>query len=252
MLGKKNQVELPLDEAQPWERLIREPRRAYNAFALYRDAGPRRTLLDAYGRSREQDDDQEVRASDAAPEPVASLQDSGAVGLSVPSSWKKWKGEWRWDERADQFDKFNERRQRQLDDEVEVTRYRRRLEQKLELDDTNYKRLLTIYGHIDLILSTSAIGRIRNTTAAGGGVVRQTEIDNLKNLEVLSKRADIIEDRYFGDAINAPPGTEGNAPESAPVVGEFKWIREPNLSPDEPTPEPSPTAPSDLKSDSTT
>ncbi len=44
----KKQVDLKLDEAEPWEHGGGEPQRAYEAFVVFRDLGPTRNLHAAY------------------------------------------------------------------------------------------------------------------------------------------------------------------------------------------------------------
>ena len=47
-LGPEKQVEMSFDDEPIWHRGVRERGRAYRAFAVYRDLGPRRSLIAAY------------------------------------------------------------------------------------------------------------------------------------------------------------------------------------------------------------
>lgn len=79
-------------EWHPWDRLPGESARAYRAFCVYRDLGPKRSVL---------------KAIQAAGENVDSV-----------GRWETWCTQFRWVERAAAYDEWLDRQQREAREEV--------------------------------------------------------------------------------------------------------------------------------------
>jgi hypothetical protein len=95
-------IEATTGRGKPWERMRGESAKAYQAFALYRDAGPARSV-----------------------EKVQEALKAGGTPKSAGLLYR-WSGAWDWGERAQQWDDYADARARERDD-VERAEARKRL-----------------------------------------------------------------------------------------------------------------------------
>ncbi len=91
-----NRKPVPSDPAQPWERQPGEPDKAWLAFRIFRDIGPKRSYDETARRYY-------------APNEQAGEAHSGRKKSRAGSSIKRWAHEWNWNERAAAFDAYLDR-----------------------------------------------------------------------------------------------------------------------------------------------
>jgi len=85
--------------SQPWDQVSGESGPAYVAFKVFRDLGPERSLRKAYCIIAPQ---RAIRAQ----RPTKELKDDTRSGrISVPSQWRNWSRDHKWQERAKAYDK---------------------------------------------------------------------------------------------------------------------------------------------------
>jgi hypothetical protein len=91
-----NRKPVPSEPAQPWERQPGEPDKAWLAFRIFRDIGPKRSYDETARRYY-------------APNEDAGEEHSGRKKSRAGSSIKNWAHQWHWNERAAAFDAYLDR-----------------------------------------------------------------------------------------------------------------------------------------------
>jgi hypothetical protein len=155
----------------PWEQQTGESPQAYGAFRIYRDLGRGRSLREAYRRWR--------GAQAAAPISRRGLAPSGA--------WKRWRRRWRWEARAELFDRRTDRAQ--LAAAAELRRQERAREER---------RFALLWRGNELIdwLLEQPISSAFTTYSSFSREKRQT-VRGEKVLIKLTRFARLYEKRYF-------------------------------------------------------
>jgi hypothetical protein len=106
-----NRKPVPSEPTQPWERLPGEPDKAWLAFRIFRDIGPKRSYDETARRYY-------------APNEAAGEEHSGRKKSRAGSSIKRWAHQWSWNERAAAFDAYLDREEiaAQIEERREMAR----------------------------------------------------------------------------------------------------------------------------------
>ncbi len=123
-----NRKPVPSEAAQPWERLPGEPDKAWLAFRIFRDIGPKRSYDETARRYY-------------APNEAAGEAHSGRKKSRAGSSIKRWAHEWRWNERASAFDAHLDREAVAAQEEERRDMARRHVKQAKALQFKAIERL---------------------------------------------------------------------------------------------------------------
>lgn len=225
-----SQVELGFEEARSvWERMVRESSMLFAHFEAYRKLGPARTLIAVYREHLNGGPASKLRELPLIPRDDA---------VTVPSAWKKWARRWRWKERAEAWDAWMSAQHGAIERQAAEERFRERLEQRLQLDRIDYDHITKIKELIGKRLSegdmTGALIREEKPLYDASGHpagTRTVQVDKEKVVATLSKIGQSLEDRYFAPLAGA--AQEENATVgaiSAAAVGEFRWVRDPELA----------------------
>jgi hypothetical protein len=198
------------EEDHPWLRRAKEPARAYSAFALYRDLGLRRTLIEAL---------RQYRAQNGVTRRGEQKPPSG-----VPAAWRKWRSDWAWDERLAAFDKHSADIEAAIEAEAEDARLKIKVQRRREHDEGRYHRLVQLASRLDaLVLHPLVKSRIVKKTGDGARVEEQ---DYLKEFVALSEEEHRTAEAYFRES-----STPDSGEPQIPMIGEFRWIPDPEVPP---------------------
>lgn len=223
------QESLIFGEGKVWERQTSEPSRAYAAFLVFRNLGHGRSLSEAYKRWKAEED--------ATPQGEAPrLAGGDKPEVSWPASnWRRWRERWKWDERATAWDDEQRAETETREAAARAARWEERQKQYEELQDLHYKRILKVNALIDGTLESAqplqangsavALPKAR-TEVETNGKVSVTELDLLRQLEVLCEEERQLADDYFGSHSTE---TEDKPTEVLAKIAEFRWIPDPSL-----------------------
>jgi hypothetical protein len=228
-LGPEKQVEMSFDDEPIWHRGVRERGRAYRAFAVYRDLGPRRSLIAAY---------RIVRRGVAANGSVDPASDWTVqeTDFRLPACWYQWRSRWQWEERATAYDRWNDQQEVRARDEIR----RNRLAQQVELDNTvHYPQILAMNRRVWELIETG----LAKTTRVDANTGITQSLDRAKEFELVTKERRALEQAYFDPARPLWDDTahaskkDGEEARVAPI-GRFEWVPDPDV----PEPDTAPVA----------
>jgi hypothetical protein len=193
------------ESPEPWERQTGEPNRWYARFERFRLAGSSRSLLGAVNTERQQAGKRSTR--------------------SVPQTWAKAAGQWRWRERAEAWDAHERRQARAAHAQQIEEMNRRHVQEARGLQSAGIGRLKSLnleqMSPSEVLRFLVAAAKLERTalgepetieeqrhTGAGGGAVIFTLEDAV--------RADQELEEWNHDRLQ-PPGS-GPLPEGDPQV----------------------------------
>jgi len=168
-----------------WERLPGEPRHQYEAFRLYRDLGPMRTVSDAvriYLGSRAEGTPLPAKARERQQRSQAAFrvhpqQDRFIHGMAA--CWgKRWATRWDWPGRCDALDAYNE-----IQAAIRHDADRRAAEDEAErkLAESRVRQLNTILGGGEIAIARAA--RLMDLVNQGG--VRNAPYESQKRVSIV-------------------------------------------------------------------
>jgi hypothetical protein len=220
--------------SHPWDQVSGESGPAYVAFGVFRDLGPERSLRKAYSVLSPQ---RALRAQRATKE----LKDNTRSGrISVPSQWKNWSRDHKWQERAKAFDKHLaavEQQQREEEARRAAIDWQKRREEQDEQLWTIQSSLLR--GAVAACESGKLIRAVQSTTEqvpgsghgtnAGGHKVKTSSINHDAERQI--RLTLDIREQLFGqakvDGSDAADNAAGAVAGQIPVVESFvTWAAE--------------------------
>jgi hypothetical protein len=207
-----DQGELAYDENdQPWARRFKEPAHAWNAFRLYRDLGPMRTMANAY--------DAYLIERGSRPDAESRGRNSG-----VSRAWARWRKEWSWDERCQAFDRCREERERKALEQAAQEALERKAERKVEEEEKLFRDYQCVSEQIRSFLASGLMRVEKRQRDDDSTVISET--DPVKAMPGLTAERWALWDRYFG-----PAATDGgDKPTETIVNGVFRWVPDPDMA----------------------
>lgn len=194
------QETLLFGEGQVWERQTNEPSRAYAAFLVFRNLGHGRSLSEAYKRWRAEE---EGTPQGDAPRLLGAEKPDA---IYPASNWRRWRERWKWDQRATAWDDAQRKETEDREAAARSAQWAQRQKEYEELQRIHYQRLLRVNRLIDGTLESAqplsqngaavALPKAR-TEVEGNGKVSITELDLLRQLEVLCEEERQLTDEYF-------------------------------------------------------
>jgi hypothetical protein len=219
-------------EGEVWERRDNEPSRAYAAFQVFRDIGVGRSLLEAYKRWRKEEDG---APEGEAPRLGVEKQD----GIYPASNWRRWREKWDWDKRATAWDDAQRKEVEDRKARARAAQWEAKQKQYEELQKRHYDRLIRVNDMIDGTLKSAqplstggdpiVLPKARTETESNGKI-SITEMDLIRQLEILCEEERSLNDSYFAGINDVMESDQEGQKTMTAVIGEFRWVPDPSLT----------------------